>query len=189
MFDYLVTIVLESLIRLSINQSIVQNWERQRQYQTWDRRDQSCVRWGHKSEGKRCFRLSELFPGSISSRSFFACKCFSGSWKETWPCFHPESGFPIYLFHMAPFTFDEHIFALSYDLHDLHSISFRGEHECSLMRVEAADVASALDKLSYEKVSGRFDFLLFFVFKVNVKLWRKKTPPLRLLFLDEQYLI
>ena len=31
--------------------------------------------------------------------------------------------------------------------------SFRGEHECSLMRVEAADVASALDKLSYEKVS------------------------------------
>ena len=79
-------------------------------------------------------------------------------------------GFQFIIFLLAPFTFDEHIFALSYDLHDLHSISLRGEHECSLMRVEAADVASALDKLSYEKVSGRFDFLLFFVFKVNVKL-------------------
>ena len=37
---------------------------------------------------------------------------------------------------------------------------FRGEHECSLMRVEAADVASALDKLSYEKVSRHLVLLL-----------------------------
>ena len=77
---------------------------------------------------------------------------------------------------MAPFTFDEHIFALSYDLHDLHSISFRGEHECSLMRVEAADVASALDKLSYEKVSGRFDFLLFSCSK-SMSNFEEKRPP------------
>ena len=47
--------------------------------------------------------------------------------------------------------------------------SFRGEHECSLMRVEAADVASALDKLSYEKVSrqgqkGQTKFSFFVVF-------------------------
>ena len=48
--------------------------------------------------------------------------------------------------------------------------SLRGEHECSLMRVEAADVASALDKLSYEKVGLYWIVLFWFwwVFWYNI---------------------
>merc|ERR1719234_1818509 len=43
------------------------------------------------------------------------------------------------------------ILEMSEQIDQLGKLKARGEHECSLMRVEAADVASALDKLSYEK--------------------------------------
>ena len=188
MFDYLVTIVLESLIRLSINQSIVQNWERQRQYQTWDRRDQNCFRWGHKSEGKRCFRLSELFPGSVSSRSFFACKCFSGSWKRFDLVFTRKVGFQ-FIFSTWHLSLLMNIY-----LHFLMicMICIQFHLEGSMNVPSCASRPRMSHRLLISCLMKRWVAdLIFFFFRVQsqCQTLKKKDPPLRLLFLDEQYLI
>ena len=74
------------LVWLSFShQSLIQHWERQRQYQTWNWRDQNCVWWSYKSQGNG-YKTILVYLGSACPAVGFWVFMFStssaGLWKK-----------------------------------------------------------------------------------------------------------
>ena len=80
------TAIKQFLVRLQFSyQSLIQHWERQRQYQTWNWRDQNCVWWSYTSQGNG-YKTILVYLGSVCPAVGFWVFMFStssaGLWKK-----------------------------------------------------------------------------------------------------------